>query len=177
MIIGLSGYAGSGKTTIGQQLVITGGYRRKKFAAPLKDMLRTFLGAQGVTPAHVEQMIEGDLKEVPTAYLNGATPRHAMQTLGTDWGRALLCENLWCDAAMRDVHIGDRVVFDDVRFQNEADAVRAQGGIVMRLTRPGVDRNSGHASENLPWADADVLNDRTPAEIADIITSLVLPSC
>ena len=34
-----------------------------------------------------EAHIEGALKEVPCELLGGKTPRYAMQTLGTEWGR------------------------------------------------------------------------------------------
>lgn len=175
MIIGLSGYAGSGKTTIANALLYGHGYERRKFATPLKKMLRALLEAQGADTKTVERMIEGDLKEKPSPLLNGRTPRHAMQTLGTEWGRGQICENLWSDVATRDLSPQSRVVFDDVRFENEAAAIRAFGGIVVRLARPGVAAVNGHTSENLPWADADIVNDRDASDVAKLITSLVLP--
>jgi hypothetical protein len=53
-----------------------GRWRQVKFAGPLKSMCM----ALGLTEAH----IEGHLKEVPCELLCGQTPRHAMQTLGTE---------------------------------------------------------------------------------------------
>jgi hypothetical protein len=47
------------------------------------------LHAQGVPSDTIERMVDGDLKEVATPHLGGATPRRAMQTLGRGWGRAL----------------------------------------------------------------------------------------
>jgi hypothetical protein len=163
MIVGLSGYAGAGKSTAATELVAMG-YQRRKFAAPLKNMMRALLLAQGADAAERERMIEGDLKEVPTVYLNGQTPRYAMQTLGTDWGRALISESLWADAAVRDVT--GHAVFDDVRFDNEAEAIRSRGGVIIEIRRPGVGPVNNHVSERPPAPDHVVVNDGTAAELA-----------
>ena len=167
MIIGLVGLAGSGKSTAARELVRHYGLEPRKFAAPLKDMMRQFLRGQGATEREVERMIEGDLKEQPTPYLKGSTPRYAMQTLGTDWGRALIHEDLWCDAAARS--ITRPTVFDDVRFENEAAAIRKAGGAVVCIVRPGVVRGSGHVSEDLAYTRHIVINDSTPARMCAAI--------
>lgn len=172
MIIGLVGYAGSGKSTIARELTAFG-YNQRKFAAPLKEMILSLLKAQGCHKLHAQRLIEGDLKELPSPYFGGKTPRHAMQTLGTDWGRAMLNEDLWCEAAMRDLKEYAHYVFDDVRFTNEANLIRQMRGHVVRLHRPGVERSSNHPSENLPWADIDVTNDRTPRQVAEQIMHAV----
>lgn len=39
------------------------------------------------------------------------------------------------------------IICDDVRFQNEADAVRSLGGIVIRLIREDLEHTDTHASE------------------------------
>lgn len=170
MIIGLSGYAGAGKSTAAAELVRMG-YQRRKFAAPLKNMMRSLLTDQGVDVDVRERMIEGDLKEVPTAYLNGQTPRWAMQTLGTDWGRALISESLWADAAMRDVT--GHAVFDDCRFQNEFDAIRSRGGVIIEIRRPGVGPINNHVSEQPPLADRTILNDRAADDLAMAVWTLL----
>lgn len=153
MIIGLTGYAGSGKSTAARHLVERHGFTLVKFAGPLKSMMRALgLG---------EREIEGDLKEVPHRLLGGRTPRHAMQTLGTEWGRNLIHSNLWVNAAMASAHAvldqGGRVVFDDVRFPNEVEAVRAAGGMIFEIWRPGIARASGHASEAKELANDGVI--------------------
>jgi hypothetical protein len=78
-LIALTGYAGSGKSTLADILACEHGFTVVKFAGPLKAMLRA-LGLD-------EREIEGDLKEQPCQLLAGHTPRRAMQTLGTEWGR------------------------------------------------------------------------------------------
>lgn len=139
MIIGLTGLIGSGKSTVAKHLAASYGARVEKFAGPLKDMMR----ALGLTEAE----IEGDRKEVPCDLLCGATPRHAMQTIGTEWGRMLIHPDLWVRAWERRASTGGLVVADDCRFLNEAAAVRRLGGAVIQIFRTGQEANA-HASEH-----------------------------
>jgi hypothetical protein len=141
-IVAFTGLAGSGKSTATKYLVERHGYTLVKFAGPLKDMMR----AIGLS----EAQIEGDLKETPCEWLQGKTPRHAMQALGTAWGRDCLGKDFWLDLWVRSANIvvadGGRVVCDDCRFQNEAQAIRKLGGDIYKIEgRGGIAGN--HESE------------------------------
>ena len=142
-VIALAGPAGAGKSTAAAYLARQHGYTPLKFAAGLKAMMRVI----GLT----EAQIEGPLKEVPSKLLCGQTPRHAMQTLGTEWGRNLIgtdfWANVWFDAAADVLDQGGRVVVDDCRFENEAAKVRQLGGIVVRLDGRGAGIGGDHPSE------------------------------
>lgn len=159
-VVALTGLAGSGKSTLADYLVSRHGYVRVKFAGPLKAMCR----AIGLGDAE----IEGALKEVPCALLQGKTPRYAMQHLGTAWGRDLIGPDFWTGlwvATANDVlDHGGRVVTDDCRFDNEADTVRAAGGVVIQLQGRGGIAGS-HASE--AGVDADVVL-RNVGSVADL---------
>lgn len=164
-IVGIAGYIGAGKTTAAQALVRDCGFVRVRFAGPLKAML----AALGLTP----EQLDGAEKERPCDILCGRTPRHAQQTLGTEWGRQIVGDDIWINAweasACAALDYGDAkgVVADDVRFANEADRIRRLGGIVVAVSRPGVTRSSGHASEDLPFTpDAEIVNDGTPEHLA-----------
>jgi hypothetical protein len=157
MIIGLTGLAGAGKSTAARWLSIHHGFVRRPMAYRLKSMI----GVLGVDT----DILDGDAarKEMPHSDLNGLTPRHAMQTLGTEWGRKCMGENFWVDLWMRDAKRVKNVVCDDVRFQNEVDAIRSLGGLIVKVERPcaGCKINPGHASEQahlLPF-DRVVSND------------------
>lgn len=137
-IIALTGLAGSGKSTAADYLIAVHGFTRVRFAGPLKAMMR----ALGLSDRH----IEGDMKEVPHEMLCGKTPRQAMQTLGTEWGRKLIGDDFWINTWHQDAGRHSRVVVDDCRFPNEAAAVRKLGGEVWRIEgRGGIAGN--HASE------------------------------
>ena len=147
MLIGLSGKAGSGKSTVTRYLNDQG-FGTRKFAGPLKAMIAALLEQQGVSPETTPEYIEGCLKEIPTVYLGGRSPRYAMQTLGTEWGRGLISENFWVDAAVKQIADGDGdLIFDDVRFPNEALAIRRAGGVVVNVVRPSLDPVEAHPSE------------------------------
>lgn len=147
MIIALCGAAGAGKTTVAQHLVATRGFTRLRFADPIKDMLR----AMGLHDAE----LDGGLKETPTPLLCGHTPRHAMQTLGTEWGRDCVGAGLWVAVmaarlerlALELAPALPQVVVDDVRFPNELALLRDRGALVVRVDRPDAPGAGSHASE------------------------------
>lgn len=174
-LIAFTGLAGSGKSTAATFLVREYGFTRIRFAGPLKDMMR----ALGLN----EREIEGDLKEKPCELLGGKTPRYAMQTVGTEWGRDLIAPDLWIrafNAALAKVPAGVPVVVDDCRFPNEAEAIRAAGGVLVRIERAGAGSGAaGHSSEThqLPTI-ATITNDAdSPAvfchrDVANLIRNL-----
>lgn len=163
-IIGFTGLKGSGKSEAAKHLISLG-FKRGKFAGALKEMIRTLLRYRGCGEGLIERCVEGDLKEVPCAALNGRTPRHAMQTLGTEWGRMCVADGIWVDTEMDFTRALPRLVFDDVRFPNEAEAIRRERGIVVRIERPGI--VSGlHSSEGQDLReDVSILNDGTLAAL------------
>lgn len=167
LVIALTGPAGCGKSTAAAILAERHGYVRTRFAAPLKAMLRAFYAACGESEADIERRIEGDLKQAPDPLLAGRSPRYAMQTLGTEWGRETIGRDLWVNAwretACRALDEGGAVVVEDCRFPDEAAAVRAMGGAVIGLRgRGGI--AGDHASEAGLEADVTLWNDG-PQEI------------
>ena len=161
-VIALTGLAGSGKSTASAYLQ-TQGYKLTKFASPLKDMLRAI--------GYNEDEIEGHLKEVPRS--DGYSPRYAMQTLGTEWGRNCMGQNFWVNIWKERAATG-LIVVDDCRFSNEADAVRSLGGIVIRLEgRGGI--AGGHSSEKMDFEpDCVVSNDGSITELHERLAELLL---
>lgn len=125
-IIAFIGPAGCGKSTAAAAL---DGATRHRFAGPLKRMLH----ALGLT----WEEIDGAHKEDPCALLGYKTPREAMQSLGTEWGRDTIDPDLWMRAWLVSLPAEGLIVVDDCRFPNEADAIRAAGGIIVRVHRPG----------------------------------------
>jgi hypothetical protein len=142
-VIGLVGRRGSGKSLVARRLVAVHGYLRVPFAAPLKDMLRAI---------GLDEVYLGSLKEQPCPLLCGATPRHAMQSLGSEWGRSLIHPDLWVTLWREKAYQSKAplIVADDVRFANEAATVRALGGALLRVTRrdaPAGEEADSHVSE------------------------------
>lgn len=145
VIVALCGEKSAGKDTAAAPL-IERGFTNVKMADGLKIMLRAFLAYRGVDTAMVDRMIDGDLKEAPSRFLNGRSPRHAMQTLG-DWGRNQMQTDLWLAATCdRLDQVGDAVI-TDVRYANEAARVRGLGARLYRIERAGQGGSDTHSSE------------------------------
>jgi hypothetical protein len=174
-IIGLVGHARCGKDTVGQMICTAlPGARTLSFAEPLKTILKDLFD-------WTDEHVSGSLKEVgdpryprPPAPFHAETsatlltPRYAMQTLGTEWGRRCY-DRIWIDYALRRAAemlrrgamvtrrlglLSDQaatcVVITDVRFVNEAQAIYDAGGCLWRITRPNDGAAGGianHASE------------------------------
>lgn len=179
-VYAFAGKRGSGKSTASQALIDMG-FVDLKFADPLKNMLRAFYATCGVDEETTERKIEGDLKEVPCEWLQGKTPRYAMQTLGTEW-REMIATNLWSDIFVKRVksgQFGDKIVCSDFRFPgHEEAALEELDAYTYRIVRPGQeeDEASQHPSEAL----VDKLrvrgvfrNNTTIADLQDFVRDLV----
>lgn len=181
-IIGLAGLAGAGKSVAARTIENEHNGEVVKFAGALKAMLRAFYAYLEVDQETIERKLEGDLKEVPCSHLAWNTPRYAMQTLGTEWGREQISNKLWIYVAMekadRAIERGKVAVFDDMRFPNECQAIKDEGGLTIRLVAPKNRRDAGttHASEaqvsSLP-VDYEVRNDDTIRTLEQRVSMVV----
>lgn len=142
LLIGIVAPAGSGKTVVAKHLEELHGFSRMRFAHQLKAMLKAGLGL-------TDAQLDGEEKMRPLPEFGGCTPRHLMQTLGTDWGRRMVHSDIWTNAWRRTAaQLHGPIVVDDVRFPNEAAAIRAEGGVLWRIVRPGQPVGE-HASERM----------------------------
>ena len=180
VIIGISGAAGAGKSFLAQHLAQTYGFRRFAFADPLKDMLRVILADFGFAPQQMTRWIEGDWKEDPCPALYGQSCRHALQTLGTEWGREMVHKNLWTGLLMARIAECPLVVVDDVRMDNEAEALlrySADARIYRVIPQGDPVRHPGsHASErgiDRSLITADIVHNFTPASLAGEVSAKI----
>lgn len=176
-IVGLMGYAQSGKDTTAQVLTDEFGFTRIAFADALRDMLYA-LNPPIIVDEWVDSLgdheMYGTVKgvvdsvgwdEAKTRYRH---VRILLQRLGTEAGRNVLGQSVWVDAAMRKVKPGGRYVFTDVRFPNEVTAVRDAGGLMWRVVREGTKPVNAHASETAAddvFADVTFLNNGTVEDL------------
>lgn len=164
-VIGIAGPAGAGKDTVADlfaQLVPDRAVNLK-FAGPLKRMTAVLLSYLGVPESAIE---DRQAKEAIIPQI-GVSVRHLMVTLGTEWGRQLINPNLWTLLMSAQIEKaraeGKYCLISDVRFDNEADLIRAAGGTVIHVVRPGLAAVAGsHASEagvKPALGDIEILND------------------
>lgn len=132
MLIGLCGAAGAGKNTVAEALCLKYGWIQFGFADPV------YAAVSAATGIPVQRLRDRSMKEQPIEWL-GKSPRELLQTLGTEWGRNLVRSDIWVQVAMRQVDACRQhacsVVLTDVRFENEADAIKSAGGLVWRVVR------------------------------------------
>lgn len=146
-LIGISGAAGSGKSRLSQALQGQFSYIPVSFAYDLKKML------QALPFMHEENFKDRIWKEVTHPFY-GCSPRHLMQTLGTEWGRNLVHPDIWVlitgtriEAKWMVNKAFDAYVFDDLRFDNEAEWIKKQGGITVKVSRVQDQLVKAHSSE------------------------------
>lgn len=142
-LIGLSGYAQSGKDTAAGFLAELG-FVRVAFA----DVLRSAVYA--LNPLMPDgRRLQDIVDEMgwDSAKTNFTEVRTLLQKMGTEVGRDLLGENIWVETALKDLSPDGKYVVTDCRFPNEANAIRERGGKVFRIHRTGVKAANAHPSE------------------------------
>lgn len=154
MIIGLAGKKQVGKSTVSERLA-TYGFVRVSFSSPMKEMASHLLKNIGLTPFEIAQAEDNKESIIPQL---GKSYRVLLQTLGTEWGRNIN-PDLWLICAeQRMKQLADKhVIFDDVRFDNEAELIRSKGGLIIHLIRHTGEIDK-HASEyGLTFRPGDAL--------------------
>jgi hypothetical protein len=145
-IIGLAGPKGVGKSTFASNLVfeyyqegLDSLVRVMSFATPLKQMLGCIV--------HEDYIKEDKERVIPHL---GVSARYCLQTLGTEWGRNTISNDIWVNLARHRIEESPEQIFiiDDVRFDNEAKMILDMGGEVWNLSREGIGGGDGHVSES-----------------------------
>lgn len=154
-LIGISGKMGAGKDTLANRLITfltrecvrppAGGVAHLKFAMRLKKVVSL------VTGTTVDDNLHH--KEKTVALFGNKTLGQLQQEIGTSF-RTIYHPNVWVDPVIQDARKhcreGAVSIISDVRFPNEADAIREAGGMVIRLecaAEPLDGRDSAHISE------------------------------
>jgi hypothetical protein len=192
-VVGITGLAGSGKTLASNWVVRNHNNAiRMSFARPIKRMIRELIreAIPKTSPVKEGDYLEDPAhKNAPIPFLANYSARRLMQTLGTEWGREALHPDFWVliaagklERLMASPFKSSKstplnAVFDDVRFENEARMIRAYGGFVMRIERPGVASVGDHASESMAFEpDMVLVNDGTPEDLYEKLAVLLPPT-
>lgn len=178
MIIGLSGYARTGKDTIANFLIENYGFTRMAFADPIREALLSLNPSVSIADmSHVP--LSSAVKSMGWEAVKDLSPevRELLQRMGTEVGRNLFGENFWVDLLMkRAIDLGTNIVIPDVRFSNEADAIRSWNGEVWRINRPGSEPVNSHLSEveldTYPFFSMVINNNSTPEELFSELTPI-----
>lgn len=153
MVIGISGKIGSGKDTFSNRFIsqyrkqcgLT--FKNKKFGYNVKKVVSVLCGVS----MRVCLSREGKLVYLPEW---GMTIGEMQQKIGTEAIRFNIHPDAWILSLFSTYNdIKDSWIISDVRFKNEADAIRQRGGILIRLNgdpkrcRERDNRDMNHPSE------------------------------
>ena len=131
-IIGVLGFIGSGKGTVGDRLVCSHGFTAMSFAGNLKDATAAIFG----WPRH---LLEGDTAESriwreqrddfwSERMQREVTPRWVLQYMGTNILRRQFFDDVWMAGLERKIRQSSgSVVITDVRFPNEVKMLDSMG--------------------------------------------------
>ena len=142
-------------------------YQIKKFADTIKDIACMLIGC---TRAQLEDQefkqkelgeewwycvaddgsyipYEQNLHKNKVVNLVKLTPRKLLQLLGTECGRQIIHPNIWVNSLFADYKKDSNWIITDVRFTNEAQAIKDKGGIIIRINRPLYRLDDQHPSE------------------------------
>lgn len=173
MIIALTGLQGVGKSTV--MNIITNYYSTKssesinlKFAQPLYD---------------IQKLVYNRINRP-----NPNRDRTLLQDIGM-WGRNVINQDIWVDLWKEEVaniqknSPGTLILCDDMRFDNEAKAVKDMKGIILKIEATVETRakritlqNTQHVSElgiSPEYVDSIIYNDGTKEELEwDVLSAL-----
>ena len=139
-LIGLVGFIGSGKGTVGDMLHEKYGFEKMSFAQSLKDAASSIFRWD-------RSLLEGDTtisrewRERPDQFWTEVmgrdfTPREALQKLGTEAGRQIFHPDLWIKSLQKAIQDANKpTVITDVRFKNEIEFVQNNGGSIVHVQR------------------------------------------
>lgn len=160
MIIGFTGKKQSGKTTCCGYL---DNFSIQSFKGALTEELKQNF------PDLLQELSESYEMPLDDLFLEKPSlVRKLMQNYGTDVRRKD-DDNYWTNRWLeRAKFIEGNIAVDDVRFLNEAKAVKDMGGVIIRVVRPSGNDNDQHISEveqEQIEADYEIINDGTLAEL------------
>ena len=130
-LIGICGKKGAGKDLFSSYLNEDLKWNTIAFAKPIKEAAKTIFLLK-------DSQVNGTLEEKETFDVRWEkTPRQLLQELGTEVGRAMDPE-LWVKRCFLEIdqRPGDSGwIITDVRFINEAEALKAKGGVLIKIIR------------------------------------------
>jgi hypothetical protein len=150
MIVGLTGYAQSGKDTIAQILVDKYGFIRVAFADKIREFLYELnpVVKDGVQLRELIDMHGWDVAKVQEPEV-----RRLLQEIGIS-ARKVFGDDFWIRQALEPHQVFERMVITDVRFENEAEHIKLIGNWIdkpseiWRIKRPNIGAVNDHVSES-----------------------------
>lgn len=172
MIIGIIGQKGNGKDYVSDLIYqflyenTTGRLKKISFADPMKEALSAMFGLPaGIfydTKIKNNYMVNLKTKEIKEINLDLITRdvdleaneevwisiRALMQEFGTDIVQNAFGKYVWINTVFNEAKDVDYLLIPDVRMSKEAESIKAQNGILIRVNNPHINSLDSHISES-----------------------------
>lgn len=141
LIVGISGFIGSGKDTAADYLVNHYDFHRDSFASALKDVCAAVFGwdrilIEGRDEGAREWRNQVDKWWAEKLNIPHFTPRYALQNIGTNLFREYFNNDIWILSLANKLRkTTSNTVITDCRYPNEIAAIREHKGIMIRVVR------------------------------------------
>jgi len=179
-VIGICGYARSGKDTARQHIEKKYGYDGRAFADALRTImwkLNPMVDCEGgVLIRYQDALDKYGYDEAKNRY---PLVREMLVAMGVGC-RDVLSPTVWLDKILPLGYDGSEIVVSDVRFPEEAQRVKKLGGILIEITRPGVVAPNEEEARNHPLLapHVSICNDGTKEDLGkrldDVLSGLML---
>jgi hypothetical protein len=182
MIVGITGFAETGKDELAKSLALRANFDRIAFSDPLHEM------AMVLNPIFIlddaGSAIDYRYITERFGYTEGKKKysqyREYLQILGTDAVRNIIGEDTWIRVAERKIiaalEENRNLAITGVRYANECALIKAYGGTMVRVMREGYGPVNSHSSDtevaNLP-VDHVILNNGTRQDLANAAQDLL----
>lgn len=153
-LIGFCGLKRAGKDTCADYLVSNYGFTKISFADPIKDVCKILFNFN-------DDQLYGNSKEIIDPIWN-VTPRNTFQFIGTDLFRNNINKlipniekDFWIKVLQNKLDFDKKYVIADVRFPNELNFIKKNGGIIIKINNSSCVQ-SDHEAENVSILDSDI---------------------
>ena len=172
MIIGICGKKYSGKSTVAELLFNATGFRVVSFADKLKDVacvLGECTRVQLEDYYFKENTIVPDYLQPYCGDAKRPTYRAFLQHFGSEIMRGVN-DSIWIDCTLG--YADEDLIVSDVRFPNEAKAIKDRGGIIIKIVRESCKSNDAHCSEtSIDEVQADYII-RNESSFTDLVYNI-----
>lgn len=163
MLIGVTGrtgrgdIAGCGKDTVAEMIRSEIGGVIYGFADPLYNMIQAGFGIDGKSAEWQDRAKKSAAIDWLSSNNKNISLRFLLETLGTEWGRHFVAEDIWTRLAKRALdHFSEGLIIRDLRFENEVEWIKREGGLIVYVIRPDYDDRSAteNHQSNTPLSDS-----------------------
>lgn len=186
-LLGITGKARSGKDTVASCFMDNlPASMRYALADPIKDAFFAMMGANDM--ASKAELMRNKEKEIEGL---GHSPRSILQAIGTEGLREGLDTDFWVKMLKKHIkqiedvesELGNYeglypiyIVVPDVRFNNEAQFIKDQGGLLVQVVRPDVEKVREHKSEqgvSVKYVDYTIVNDGSLDDLKEKVQTII----